>query len=681
MKARVRIGVVLPLAVFASVLPVVGGDPAPDVRTWKLDVADGSTIRAPDEFALLGVSWPESQASPSGVRARTSSDGADWSPWTTLEIDQPQAGPDRGSDERGTIATQPAWVGSARFAQVRFTGAEPEGAKLDVVDPGPDPSAPASSAVASPSQPGIISRARWGADERIRRKNPSISDHIKLAIVHHTATADSYSKSQSDDIVRGIYAYHVKSNGWDDIGYNFIVDRHGQIFEGRFGGIARNVVGAHSQGFNKHSTGIAILGNFAGSKPPEVAMQALKKITAWRLDKSWVEPGGSHVYTSAGSNKWANGTKVRLRNVVGHRDVGRTECPGNPLQDALQWLRVSAKAFGMPKLFDLKISRPVITPNGDDYASGTRLTGRFSTSRSWRVDVLSSGGSVMATWRGSGTSVSVPWTGLRTGGAIVPHGDYRFKVTASGISTSYRPFKVWRWPNGTFFQTTGSKTTYVMQKGKLRHPTVWMARATHYKAGELIPVPDNITSGYPVASRLGFREGTLIRANGKIYLISERKRRPISTSTMSAMGYNTGAIIDTNEKSAALHKTGPTVTAAGGYPNGSTLRSSLGFEAWKISGVARRFATVNVRTSWLIRDVERAGPADSEVNAGGSAPQLGFRDGSLIRASGDPQIYVIADGKRLPISAKSFSKMGYKPGNIRAVSTFELGLHQQGPAL
>ena len=110
--------------------------------------------------------------------------------------------------------------------------------------------------------PPIISRLSWGANERIRRGSPQYTTSVRFAVVHHTAGSNRYSRSESAAIVRGIQAYHVKSNGWNDIAYNFLVDKYGQVFEGRFGGVTRNVVGAHAQGFNVGSVGVSLLGTY-----------------------------------------------------------------------------------------------------------------------------------------------------------------------------------------------------------------------------------------------------------------------------------------------------------------------------------------------------------------------------------------------------------------------------------
>ena len=90
--------------------------------------------------------------------------------------------------------------------------------------------------------------------------------------------------------MRGIEVYHVQGNGWNDIGYNFLVDRFGTIYEGRGGGIDRNVIGAHAQGFNTGTVGVALIGNFTAATPTQAQQAALVRLLAWRLDVAHVDP-------------------------------------------------------------------------------------------------------------------------------------------------------------------------------------------------------------------------------------------------------------------------------------------------------------------------------------------------------------------------------------------------------
>src|SRR5205823_3853918 len=126
--------------------------------------------------------------------------------------------------------------------------------------------------------PAIIPRSGWQADEEIRRAAPSYAPTLRLSVVHHTVNANNYTCAQAASIVRGIEVYHVKSNGWNDIGYNLLVDRCGQIYEGRYGGVDKNVIGAHSQGFNTGTVGVALIGTYSSTGPTAAQRQALVNV-------------------------------------------------------------------------------------------------------------------------------------------------------------------------------------------------------------------------------------------------------------------------------------------------------------------------------------------------------------------------------------------------------------------
>ncbi len=675
--------VVLSLVVAAGALPVASVRPKPHAVFRTMTVRPNATLRAPAEFRMVGVSWPRGQAAPKSVSIRTSRDGRGFSRWHRLEI-APDEGPDRRSSEAQRTATNPLWIGHARFAQVKWSGHLSRDAKVDMVDPGPDPVAPASAAMASSAQPSIISRAEWGADESIRRKAPSYAEPMKLTVIHHTATPDSYSASDSAAIVRSIYTYHVQTNGWDDIGYNFLVSRYGQIFEGRYGGITRTVIGAHALGFNRNSVGISVIGTFSVSKPPEVAMQALKRLVAWRMDVGHVDPRAGVTYTSGGSEKWPEGKKVSLKTISGHRDTGSTDCPGGAIYNSLAWLRGAAYADGLPKLFNVRLTRSVVTPNGDGIDDGVRLLGTFSSSMSWTVRVLNHAGTAVYSRSGTGTGLDIPWWAKSTTGAVVPQDDYTVRVTASNsqgtIRTTDLPLDVWRYPNGTFFIAQPSATTWILDKGKLRHPINYQARGTRYLVEEAVIVPDSFSSHYPTARKIGFRNGTLVSADGKTYLISDNYRRPISAATLAALGYDSGAIIKTTADMLKANPLGDVVKTAGGHPNGTAVSSDMMGEALMVKGIARPFISSNVRISYLIHDDEVVSD-DQAVTAGTASSPLRFRDGTIIQVSGQTTIYVIANGQRHAIGSYAFDKMGYDAKNIRTVTPAELALQPEGDSL
>ena len=206
---------------------------------------------------------------------------------------------------RGWHIGEAVWVGSSNAIQTRPAGGVTR-VRAFFVD---------SDRRRAAAAPRSRSRARrrssaalgWGADESIRRAPPHYAASIRLAIVHHTVSSNKYSPTQSAAIVRGIEVYHVKGNGWNDIGYNFLVDRFGQIFEGRYGGIDRNVVGAHAQGFNTGSTGIALIGNYQSGTPTAAQLASLEKLIAWRLDLAHVDPLSTLTFISGGNPRFPAG--------------------------------------------------------------------------------------------------------------------------------------------------------------------------------------------------------------------------------------------------------------------------------------------------------------------------------------------------------------------------------------
>ena len=149
----------------------------------------------------------------------------------------------------------------------------------------------AGEATAATARPTIVSRKGWGAVESLRRAAPDYSSTVKAAVIHHTVQTNRYAPSESAALVRADYLYHVRSRGWNDVGYNFLVDHYGRVFEGRYGGITRGVLGAHAGGFNTYTTGVALLGTFSSSRPPAAMLASLKRLLAWKLDLStWTRP-------------------------------------------------------------------------------------------------------------------------------------------------------------------------------------------------------------------------------------------------------------------------------------------------------------------------------------------------------------------------------------------------------
>ena len=268
-------------------------------------------------LATVGVTWNQADRLSEAqlqVDVRTRKDGR-WSTWTALEYHDDH-GPDASEAEgrRERAGTEPSVVGHVQSVQVRAwtaTGRAPRDIKLAVIDPGEgrlkheapaidtatldqptakpsaqptaqpsaQPSAqptgsaePASgdialSAMAVSPKPQIFSRAQWGANEKLREQSAPSYGTIKTGFVHHTVNANDYSRDDVPKLMRSIYAYHVEARGWRDIGYNFLVDRFGRIWEGRWGGVDKAVVGAHTLGYNEVGFAMSAIGNFEEVQP------------------------------------------------------------------------------------------------------------------------------------------------------------------------------------------------------------------------------------------------------------------------------------------------------------------------------------------------------------------------------------------------------------------------------
>ncbi|HET7174319.1 MAG TPA: SpoIID/LytB domain-containing protein [Nocardioidaceae bacterium] len=178
--------------------------------------------------------------------------------------------------------------------------------------------------------PHIITRAQWGADPSLTRSCApgAIGTQFAVVFVHHTATKNTYSESQVPSIIRGIYAYHTQGEGWCDIGYNFLIDKYGNVYEGRRGGLRRPVRGAQVLNYNTNTTGVALIGNFETAHPTTAMKSSLVSLVAWRL--------GAAYHPAVG---WTTVNVKRLRRISGHRDAYPTECPGQQVYNWLPTLR------------------------------------------------------------------------------------------------------------------------------------------------------------------------------------------------------------------------------------------------------------------------------------------------------------------------------------------------------
>ena len=288
--------------------------------------AVAETTKAPHNFSFVAVRWtgPLPMA-----RLRASRDGVEWTEWRQLNGDA-----HTGASQLISFDPESQYLQMESDAELH----------IEFIDPGAPPLRKrAPQRFAAGDRPAMVSRLEWGSpDGNNQRAQPSYSNVTHL-IVHHTADGPV---ADAAAWVRAIWRFHVMTNGWADIGYNFLIAPDGTIFEGRAGG--DNVIGAHFSCQNSGTMGVALLGDFTKVAPPAVALDALARVLAWRASAWKLDPQGIARHA---------GMRQDMYVISSHRDGNYspqsctvTACPGDTLYPLLEKVRndVTALMTGRP---------------------------------------------------------------------------------------------------------------------------------------------------------------------------------------------------------------------------------------------------------------------------------------------------------------------------------------------
>ncbi len=405
-EITLRLAIVTVVFTGLSVTPKQLAWSAPATRMEAAEALNpGDTRKLAFPATHLVVRWVGTGADSVSVRGR-GLDG-NWQDWIAIGAAVKDSGPD--GEERAASnsivpegaevekTTDPNWLGERESEvlvvdnvveiQTQVGAGTPSNIRVAAIDTrnGPrrleavDKTPAKADAVGGLSpQPNIIRRSQWGANEGLRRGSPEFAP-LNRIVVHHTDTANVDPDPAAT--VRAIYQWHTQGNGWNDIGYNFLIDQQGRIYEGRK---ARDysagetptgestsrlgVIGAHAMNSNTGSVGISMLGNFTKQAPTAATQNALVSLMAWKADRHNIDPMGAG-------------------RIVGHRDVYPTSCPGNVAYSMLgQWRQQTAarvvmavpigntpgytvaqadgsvKAFGSARTFGSMAGRPLNAP-------------------------------------------------------------------------------------------------------------------------------------------------------------------------------------------------------------------------------------------------------------------------------------------------------------------------------
>lgn len=414
------------------------------VRAWN-DAPGGrtSTSIAVGDAQVVGASW----SGDGEVEWRLRENGA-WGGWEHFELpDEAAEGPDDGSAEAREArrdVSMPVPVSGAEAIQVRAERDIEVSLEMVVIDDnGYRPASfQANTAGASAARPGLMPRSEWDSgNECTPRDTPRYAEDVRYGIVHHTAGSNNYSQADAWKQVLGVCKYHRHTLGWDDIGYNILVDKYGAVYEGRAGGLEHPVVGAHAAGFNAGSVGVSTLGCFGGCggsndiQPPQAMRDSLVDVMAWKFDLHHIDPKGTtrEISGGGGTTTIPKGQVVELRTIIGHKDVAAKACPGDHLYP---WVRGEmpdlVRQAMVPALYDgprTHEEQPVI-------GQRPRWDVTVDPAASWRLRITDADGDVVRETTGAGTSLDRSWDMRDALGREVAPGTYHATLSTPGVDAT-----------------------------------------------------------------------------------------------------------------------------------------------------------------------------------------------------------------------------------------------------
>lgn len=362
--------------------------------------------------------------------------------------------------------------------------------------------------------PAYVTRAGWGADESLVKSPISYASEAKMVFVHHTGFGNGYTCAQAPSVIRGIQANDVTVKGLDDMGYNFLVDQCGTLYEGRKGGVDKAVIGAHTVGFNTASVGIALLGDYTSATPGTAALTTIAQVAAARLGAYGYNPTTTAPDMVEGTTGrvWPQGSTVSLPRISGHKDGERywtdqaggkwsylTECPGTNLYSQLATIR----ALSVQQITGLAAQ----SLGGGLSVSGTFYV-RTSVSISWTVTTPSNMISRFELLRDGKVAATVANT-ARSGSIALAAGSHTVQVRAVHVS-------------GATAVTPSYKVI-----ADVTAPTFPASPAPNLRTGTYSTTSAPVTVGYKAAD------------NVKVYTVTATKPSKVNLSPTATAWYTT----------------------------------------------------------------------------------------------------------------------------------------------
>lgn len=598
--------------------------------------------------------------------------------WSEVQAD-PNEAADGAEAARGTpgVFSEPVWLGSASVLELRSNRAAP--VRVHVVnskgdlDRGPMGvlasiwqalTVPRAAEAAVPDQP-IITRAQWGADESWVDGPPGPADELDAFVVHHTAGPNGYSRADVPAILRGIYRYHTKTRGWSDIGYNFLIDRFGRMYEGRAGSITEPMIGAHARGANDGSAGVSLIGTYSNVGPSDAMKRSLTRLIAWKADLHHVPLTGKVTLPDGET----------LNRISGHRDVNSTTCPGGRAYELLPWLRRAASAYGGPKIFKPRANATVLRPDGDGVNDVWRLLAWGNRDLVWTLEITNAAGVPVRTQQLLGRSLGdgASWDGRDDLGVLVPSGRYRWELRARDAGgEEARPadgalYVITDHFNGTVLRDGAG--VYQLDGGTAR-PVPNLSLLTVFGRRGSIATGDAERGRYDAAllNAVPPRQGALLKtAAGELLIVdSATQVRAFSPSSVAGtLGYTAKTAILVSDADLVGTSRGSAISESDRHPVGTFVRDG--------TTVFRIRANDRIRASSFV--VDAFGAASQVVDATALDLSLPIAAGSLTAPDGTiawrdlaaDAFWLLAGGERRLIADRAFFD-AYGPWTASAIA-------------
>ncbi len=318
----------------------------------SIGAAAVSGIAVPDGASIAVLTWQGDPGAEFVARSFAGSAFVSTHEGITASHDAADVGEQRTVDR---YAAAPVWLADEidRLEVTRRAGAAHH-LRVDFLTvPARAPVVTSAAVVAAGAQPAIRPNEDWGNPGWVHANEdcedgPSEPGYLDRAAIHHTVSSNSYPPSAVDDLLIGIYYGHTQVNGWCDIGYNFVIDRFGTIWEGRTQSIEKPIQGGHTSGINPGSVGIALLGSHqpggpnGAVNPPPGAAALITSIVSWKFSQSGANPLATvQVGVKNNDTYPLVGQRLTVPAIYGHREVEATSCPGDLAMGLVSQVRQS----------------------------------------------------------------------------------------------------------------------------------------------------------------------------------------------------------------------------------------------------------------------------------------------------------------------------------------------------